>query len=131
MPKLLLVEDDENNRDMLSRRLIRKGYEVAIAINGVDACEKVRTESPALILMDMQMPIMDGYEATRRLKADPATRHIPLIGLSAHAMSGAPGAARGRHCCRRVSWDHRLRRRDRIGAESTHIEGAGAGQVQG
>ena len=87
MPKLLLVEDDENNRDMLSRRLIRKGYEVAIAINGVDACEKVRTESPALILMDMQMPVMDGYEATRRLKADPATRHIPLIGLSAHAMS--------------------------------------------
>ena len=87
MPKLLLVEDDENNRDMLSRRLIRKGYEVAIAINGVDACEKVRTELPELILMDMQMPIMDGYEATRRLKADPATRHIPLIGLSAHAMS--------------------------------------------
>ena len=87
MPKLLLVEDDENNRDMLSRRLIRKGYEVAIAVNGVDACEKVRTEAPELILMDMQMPIMDGYEATRRLKADPATRHIPLIGLSAHAMS--------------------------------------------
>ncbi len=87
MPKLLLVEDDENNRDMLSRRLIRKGYEVAIAINGVDACEKVRTESPSLILMDMQMPIMDGYEATRRLKTNPATRHIPVMGLSAHAMS--------------------------------------------
>lgn len=85
--KILLVEDDENNRDMLSRRLMRKGYEVTLATDGKDACEKVHAAHPTLILMDMQMPVMDGYEASQRLKADPATKHIPLIGLSAHAMS--------------------------------------------
>lgn len=87
MPKLLLVEDDDNNADMLSRRLKKKGYDVVIAVNGAEGCEKARTETPALILMDMQMPVMDGYEATRRIKADAETQRIPLIGLSAHSMS--------------------------------------------
>lgn len=87
MPKLLLVEDDDDNADMLSRRLKKKGYEVVIAVNGVEACEKARTAAPALILMDMRMTPMDGYEATRRIKADVETQNIPLIGLSAESMS--------------------------------------------
>ncbi len=87
MSKLLLVEDNEMNRDMLSRRLMRRSYEVVIAVDGEEGLTLARTESPDLILMDMSLPILDGWEATRRLKADPATANIPIIALTAHAMS--------------------------------------------
>jgi CheY-like chemotaxis protein len=85
--KILLVEDNQMNRDMLSRRLLRRGYEVAIAEDGAAALEAVHRDPPALILMDMSLPIMDGWEATRRLKADPRTSAIPVIALTAHAMT--------------------------------------------
>ena len=88
MPKLVLVEDNEDNRDMLSRRLQKKGYDVAIAVNGEEALEIVKNEAPDLVLMDISLPVMDGFEATRRLKADDGTKHIPIIALTAHAMSG-------------------------------------------
>lgn len=87
MSKILLVEDNEMNRDMLSRRLARRGYEVVIAIEGETGIALAASEAPDLILMDMSLPILDGWEATRRLKADSATRHIPVIALTAHAMS--------------------------------------------
>jgi len=87
MPKILLVEDNEMNRDMLSRRLQRKGYEVVLALDGQSGVEMTQTQAPDLVLMDMSLPVLDGWEATRRLKADPATRHIPVIALTAHAMS--------------------------------------------
>ena len=88
MPKILVVDDDEMNRDMLSRRLLRKGYEVVLAVNGAEAIRKAQEERPELILMDLSMPVLDGYEATRRLKAAGETGAIPIIGLSAHAMVG-------------------------------------------
>jgi len=88
MPKILLVEDNELNRDMLSRRLIRRGYEVVMAGDGAEALAGAARERPDLILMDMSLPILDGWEATRRLKADAALRTIPVIALTAHAMSG-------------------------------------------
>ena len=84
--KILLVEDNEMNRDMLNRRLQRKGYDVIIAVNGIEAIEKVKTERPDLILMDLSLPEMDGWEATRILKADESTNSIPLIVLTAHAL---------------------------------------------
>jgi two-component system cell cycle response regulator DivK len=87
MAKILLVEDNEMNRDMLSRRLARRGHEVVCAVDGAEGLELARSENPALILMDMSLPVVDGWEATRRLKADPATCAIPLIALTAHAMS--------------------------------------------
>ena len=87
MTKILLVEDNEMNRDMLSRRLIRRGYEVAIAIDGQQGLAMAQSESPDLILMDMSLPVVDGWEATRRLKADDRLRHIPVIALTAHAMA--------------------------------------------
>lgn len=86
--RILLVEDNEMNRDMLSRRLARKGYEVVIAEDGQQALDQALSCRPALILMDMNLPIIDGWEATRRLKADEQTRAIPVIGLTAHAMAG-------------------------------------------
>jgi two-component system cell cycle response regulator DivK len=88
MVRILLVEDNEMNRDMLSRRLGRKGYEVVMAVDGGEALSMAVSEAPALILMDMNLPVIDGWEATRRLKADPATALIPVIGLTAHAMDG-------------------------------------------
>lgn len=88
MPKILLVEDNEMNRDMLSRRLQRKGYEVVIATDGEQAVAMAASESPALILMDMSLPVFDGWEATRRIKATDGTRKIPVIALTAHAMAG-------------------------------------------
>lgn len=88
MPKILLVEDNELNRDMLSRRLIRRGYEVVMATDGAEALTAAARERPDLILMDMSLPTMDGWEASRRLKADEALRGIPVIALTAHAMSG-------------------------------------------
>ncbi len=86
--KLLLVEDHEMNRDMLSRRLLRRGYEIVMAVDGGQGVEMASSELPDLILMDMSLPVIDGWEATRRIKAAEATRHIPIIGLTAHAMAG-------------------------------------------
>jgi len=88
MPKILIVEDNEMNRDMLSRRLARRGYSVVTALDGEQGLAAAQSENPDLILMDMSLPIMDGWEATRRLKGDVATSRIPVIGLTAHAMSG-------------------------------------------
>jgi two-component system, cell cycle response regulator DivK len=88
MPRILLVEDNEMNRDMLSRRLIRKKYEVLVAVDGGEGVAMTRSEAPDLILMDMSLPVIDGWEATRQLKANPETKAIPIIALTAHAMSG-------------------------------------------
>lgn len=88
MAKILLVEDNEMNRDMLSRRLKRKGYEVLIAIDGEEGIAVANSENPDLILMDMSLPVKDGWTATGELKANPLTEHIPIIALTAHAMSG-------------------------------------------
>ena len=88
MNKILLVEDNEMNRDMLSRRLARKGFEVVIAVDGAEAVKMAESEMPALILMDMSLPVMDGWEATRLLKAQDLTKGTPIIALTAHAMSG-------------------------------------------
>jgi CheY-like chemotaxis protein len=88
MPKILLVEDNEMNRDMLSRRLERRGYEVVIAVDGGQCMELASATSPDLILMDMSLPVLTGWEATRQLKAAPATAAIPVIALTAHAMAG-------------------------------------------
>jgi two-component system, cell cycle response regulator DivK len=85
--RLLLVEDNEMNRDMLSRRLERRGFEVMLAVDGQQGVHIARSEAPDLILMDMSLPVLDGWEATRRLKAAPETRAIPIIALTAHAMS--------------------------------------------
>ncbi|MBT5469029.1 MAG: response regulator [Nitrospina sp.] len=87
MVKILLVEDNEMNRDMLSRRLERKGYEVVMAVDGQEGVNMATSESPALILLDMSLPIMDGWEAARQLKANADTKGIPVLGLSAHAMT--------------------------------------------
>jgi CheY-like chemotaxis protein len=86
--KILLVEDNEMNRDMLSRRLSRKGYEVVMAVDGGEGVAMSVSAAPELILMDMSLPVIDGWEATRRIKAAPETRLIPIIGLTAHAMAG-------------------------------------------
>ena len=86
--KVLLVEDNELNADMLSRRLKRSGYEVAVASDGAEGVEKAFSEQPQVILMDISLPVMDGWEATQRLKADAQTRQIPVIALTAHAMAG-------------------------------------------
>ena len=88
MPKILLVEDNEMNRDMLSRRLARRGYEVVVAVDGEAGVRMAQSEAPAIILMDMSLPGLDGWDATRQIKADPATRGVPVIALTAHAMSG-------------------------------------------
>jgi CheY-like chemotaxis protein len=88
MPKILLIEDNEMNRDMLSRRLVRGGYEVIIAEDGARGVAMATSDRPDLILMDMSLPVIDGWEATRRIKADPETSGIPVIALTAHAMSG-------------------------------------------
>jgi two-component system, cell cycle response regulator DivK len=86
--RILIVEDNEMNRDMLSRRLERKGYSITMAVDGGAGVEKAIEEVPNLILMDMSLPVLDGWEATRRVKANPQTRHIPVIALTAHAMTG-------------------------------------------
>lgn len=88
MKKILLVEDNEMNRDMLSRRLIRRGFEVAIAVDGRQGVEMATTEMPDVILMDMSLPEIDGWEATRMIKGNPQTSVIPVMGLTAHAMAG-------------------------------------------
>jgi CheY-like chemotaxis protein len=88
MPRLLIVEDNEMNRDMLSRRLAKRGYDVAIAVDGEQGLAMARSAPPALILMDMSLPGLDGWEATRQLKSLPETRGVPVIALTAHAMAG-------------------------------------------
>ena len=88
MAKILIVEDNEDNRDLLSRRLARKGYEVVCAVDGAEGVDQAASERPDLILMDMSLPVVDGWEATRRIKADGTTGAIPVIALTAHAMAG-------------------------------------------
>ena len=88
MSKILLVEDNEMNRDMLTRRLERKGFEVVIAIDGKAGIEMASSSNPDIILMDLSLPVIDGWEATRQIKADSTTRSIPIIALTAHAMDG-------------------------------------------
>ncbi len=88
MTNILLVEDNEMNRDMLSRRLERRGYRVSVAIDGEQGVTMARTELPDLIIMDMSLPVIDGWEATRQLKTLPETQAIPIIALTAHAMAG-------------------------------------------
>lgn len=98
MAKVLLVEDDEMNRDMLSRRLAKRGYDVVIAVDGGQGVSMARSEGPDIILMDMSLPVMDGWTATQALKDDPATAAIPVIALTAHAMSGDEEKARSAGC---------------------------------
>jgi two-component system cell cycle response regulator DivK len=88
MSKILLVEDNEMNRDMLSRRLERKGFDVVMAVDGQAGVEMASSANPDLILMDLSLPVIDGWEATRRIKANAATQQIPVIALTAHAMAG-------------------------------------------
>lgn len=98
MAKILLVEDNEMNRDMLSRRLVRRGYEVIVAEDGAAGVEAVRLQRPDLVLMDMSLPVMDGWEATRKLKASDETRGVPVVALTAHAMAGDEQRARDAGC---------------------------------
>jgi two-component system, cell cycle response regulator DivK len=98
MSRILLVEDNELNRDMLSRRLTRRGYDVLTAADGAEALERARSATPDLILMDMSLPVLDGWEATRRLKADTDTRAIPIIALTALAMASDERRARDAGC---------------------------------
>jgi CheY-like chemotaxis protein len=98
MAKLLLVEDNEMNRDMLSRRLERKGYHVIMAVDGGEGVAMAKSERPDLILMDMSLPVIDGWTATRQLKSTPDTSAIPIIALTAHAMSGDEQKARESGC---------------------------------
>ncbi|MGA3306631.1 MAG: response regulator [Stellaceae bacterium] len=98
MPKILLVEDNEMNRDMLSRRLERKGFQVLIAVDGQQGIDLADSEIPDLILMDMNLPIVDGWEATRRVKAKEETKAIPVIALTADAMTGDQGKALAAGC---------------------------------
>lgn len=88
MARILLVEDNEMNRDMLSRRLVKRGHEVVIAVDGQQGIDLASSENPEIILLDMSLPVMDGWEAARRLKADTGTSGIPIIALTAHAMAG-------------------------------------------
>ena len=88
MPKVLVVEDNEMNRDMLTRRLQRRGYEVIFSVDGEDGVAKAQSDSPDIILMDMDLPVLDGWAATRILKSSPETSSIPVIAFTAHAMSG-------------------------------------------
>jgi CheY-like chemotaxis protein len=98
MPTILLVEDNEMNRDMLSRRLERRGFTVLLAVDGEEAVRVAQAEQPDLILMDLSLPVVDGWEATRRLKAAEQTRQIPVIALTAHAMAGDEAKAREAGC---------------------------------
>jgi two-component system, cell cycle response regulator DivK len=98
MPRILLVEDNEMNRDMLTRRLQRRGHHVDVAVDGREGVERARALRPDLILMDMSLPVLDGWEATRTLKADADAAHIPIIALTAHAMAGDEQRAREAGC---------------------------------
>src|SRR4029078_3364399 len=120
MTKVLLVEDNEMNRDMLSRRLIRRGFEVIFAVDGKQGVDAARREKPDIILMDMSLPVMDGWEATRCVKADDATRNVPVIGLTAHAMSGDREKALEAGC---DDYDTKPVELDRLIAKIEHLLG--------
>jgi CheY-like chemotaxis protein len=98
MPKILLIEDNEANRDALSRHLKRRGYDVVMAVDGQQGVDMTRAEAPALVLMDMSLPVLDGWSATRQLKADPQTASIPVIALTAHAMASDRAKALAAGC---------------------------------
>ena len=98
MPKILLVEDNEMNRDMLSRRLERRGFTVVMAVDGAQGVAMARSENPDLVLMDMSLPVMDGWEATRQIRADASLQKLPVIALTAHAMSTDEQRARDAGC---------------------------------
>ncbi|MGO0062793.1 response regulator [Brevibacillus fluminis] len=118
MNKILLVEDNEMNRDMLSRRLMRKGYHVIMAVDGQEGIDLARTEAPDLILMDMSLPVVDGWDATRRLKEAEETRHIPIIALTAHAMASDRERAMQAGCddfdTKPVEWARLLEKMERF-----------------
>jgi len=98
MPRVLIVEDNELNRDMLSRRLTRRGFEVLLARDGAEGLAMATDSTPDIVLMDMSLPVLDGWEVARRLKAAPATQGIPIIALTAHAMAGDEAKARAAGC---------------------------------
>lgn len=98
MPRILLIEDNEQSRDALARRLMRRGFDVITACDGEDGVAKAQSEAPDLLLMDMNMPILDGWQAAQAIKANQKTRHLPIIGLTAHAMSGDREKALGAGC---------------------------------
>ena len=126
MPKILLVEDNEMNRDMLSRRLERRGYRVAIALDGEQGVAMAGSEAPDLVLMDMSLPVLDGWEAARRLKAVPETRAIPIIALTSHAMVGDREKAIAAGCddydTKPVEFQRLLEKIETILAKGTHHE---------
>ncbi len=98
MPRILVVEDNEMNRDMICRRMIKRGFDVSTALNGQEGVDLAASESPDLILMDLSLPVIDGWEATRRIKANPVTRAIPVIALTANAMSSDRESALAAGC---------------------------------
>ena len=118
MPRILLVEDNEPSRDALGRRLERRGFNVAMAVDGQDAVTRAHEDTPDLILMDLGLPGIDGWEATRRLKEDPATRHIPIIVLSAHVMladrNKSLAAGADDFDCKPVNFDQLLLKIERL-----------------
>ena len=124
MPKILLVEDNEMNRDMLSRRLTRRGFEVIFAVDGQQGVDLARSERPDIILMDMSLPVIDGWEATRRVKADDVTRGVPVIGLTAHAMAGDREKAMEAGC---DDYDTKPVELDRLIGKIEKLLGAGKG----
>jgi two-component system, cell cycle response regulator DivK len=136
MARLLLVEDNELNRDMLSRRLRRRGYEVELATDGEEGIARARELRPDLVLMDMSLPVIDGWEATRRLKADPATAAVPVLALTAHAMSDDRQKALDAGCddydTKPVDLERLARKIDRLldRTRSTVAGGEGAGGVR-
>lgn len=124
MPKVLLVEDNDMNRDMLSRRLTRRGFEVVFAVDGQQGVDLARSEKPDIILMDMSLPVMDGWEATRRVKSDRVTGSVPIIGLTAHAMSGDREKAMQAGC---DDYDTKPVEIDRLIGKIERLLGAGKG----
>ncbi len=124
MKKVLLVEDNEMNRDMLSRRLTRRGFEVIFAVDGQQGVDLAKSEQPDIILMDMSLPVIDGWEATRRVKADDATRGVPVIGLTAHAMAGDREKAMEAGC---DDYDTKPVELDRLIGKIERLVGAGKG----
>ena len=126
MAKVLLVEDNEMNRDMLSRRLVRRGFQVVFAMDGQQGIDLARSERPDIILMDMSLPVIDGWEATRHLKADDATRSVPVIGLTAHAMSGDREKAIEAGC---DDYDTKPVELDRLISKIDHLLGTAKGEA--
>ncbi len=128
MPKILLVEDNEMNRDMLSRRLSRRGYDVVVAIDGGEALERARADAPDLILMDLSLPVMDGWSATRELRADERTSGVPVIALTAHAMAADREKALDAGCddfdTKPVEFERLLRKIESLLARGRGADGA-------